>query len=287
MHMDAALGLLDRQVAALAGQGSSVEFLVSVEPFLRALEGEPRIAIHLEDLRDETIDRVRVLEQVDRELVPKLVQLRRRLAELRSDLDDCGAQPPDAGGDDRDWIDSLAHFDVIAAGEPPLLNYKGDGAHTQRLLDVLQIKRKALDKEPSGDLETWVVDLHNLAERWAHATRWLKLSMKVSAGLVLVRLDKIPGSLNPEPSIRQVGEDRHTRIAALLERQFSIEQQLFFAVHADPLDDAKRSLVENHVAELRVGLARLSVELHRRVGTTRSRRALIARFKQRAEWHDA
>lgn len=147
--------LLQRQIAALAEQESSTDFLVSVEPFLRALESEPRIAIHLEDLRDETTDRVRVLEQVDSELVPKLVSLRKQLVVLHADLDDSDAQPLDAGGSEQDWMFSLAHFDVIAARDAQLLNYKGDDARTHRLLEILNEKRKALSQEPKGDSETW------------------------------------------------------------------------------------------------------------------------------------
>lgn len=90
---DPVLSLLDRQVDALANQPSTAEFLVSVEPFLRALEAEPRIAVHLEDLRDETLDRVRVIENEDTELVPKLIALRTSLAKLRPDLDDTDATP--------------------------------------------------------------------------------------------------------------------------------------------------------------------------------------------------
>jgi len=76
--LDPVLSLLDRQVDALGAQQTTAEFLVSVEPFLRALEAEPRIAVHLEDLRDGTLDRVRVLEKEDGELVPKLIALRAR-----------------------------------------------------------------------------------------------------------------------------------------------------------------------------------------------------------------
>ena len=141
--LDPVLSLLDRQVEALADQPTMPEFLISVQPFLRALEAEPRIAIHLEDLRDETLDRVRVIEKEDSELVPKLTELRTRLVELSPDLDDSNAAPP-SEGDDRDWIDSLAQFDVIAAAEPEPLNYKAEGARSQRLLEILRAKRERL-----------------------------------------------------------------------------------------------------------------------------------------------
>ena len=280
--LDPVLSLLDRQVDALADQPTMPEFLISVEPFLRALEADPRIAIHLEDLRDETLDRVRVIEKEDSELVPKLIELRARLVELSPDLDDSNAAPP-SEGDDRDWIDSLAQFDVIAAAEPEPLNYKAEGARSQRLLEILRAKRERLPRPHAGEIEAWVVDLYNLSEVWAHATRWLALSMRVSAGLALLRLDSVPPSLNPEPTIRKVGEKRTDQLNAALQRQFSVNGLFFNALHTD----AQADLAEKQVAELRAGLTRLSVELHRRIGVTRSRRALILRFKQRCEWHDA
>jgi len=159
--VDSALSLLDRQVEALAGQEGPVEFLISVEPFLHALRSDPRIAIHLEDLRDEAIDRVRVLEEVDSELVPELVQLRRRLVELRVDLDDSATPRPDLGEDDRAWVDSLARFDALAETEPQPLNYRGDGARTPQLLQILENETSAPGRRPSAALESWAVDLHN------------------------------------------------------------------------------------------------------------------------------
>lgn len=284
--LDPVLSLLDRQLDALAAQPGPGEFLVSVEPFLRALEAEPRIAVHLDDLRDETIDRVRVIENEDAELLPKLIELRTRLAELRPDLDDSDAVAP-ADGDDRDWVGSLARFALIASAEPEPLNYKGDGARAQPLLEILRTKCEQLPRPHTGEIEAWVVDLHNLSELWQHATRWLELSMRVSAGLGLLRLERVPGALNPQPVLRQVGEQRVDRFTAVLERQFSIDGVFFHAVHTDPAKYSQSGLVEEQVEELRAGLTRLSLELHRRIGMTRSRRALISRFKQRAEWHDA
>jgi hypothetical protein len=284
--LDPVLSLLDRQVDALADQQTMPEFLVFVEPFLRALEAEPRIAIHLDDLRDETLDRVRVLEKEDSELVPKFIQLRIRLARLSPDLDDSDAAPP-SEGDDRDWIDSLAQFDAIAAAEPEPLNYKAEGARSQRLVEILRAKREGLPRPHAGEIEAWVIDLHNLSEVWSHATRWLALSMRVSAGLALLRLESVPPSLNPKPAIRKIGEKRTDQLNAALQRQFSVNGIFFNAVHTDVRNDAQTDLAEKQVAEMRAGLTRLSVELHWRIGATRSRRALILRFKQRCEWHDA
>src|SRR4051794_3101780 len=67
-NSDDPLSLPERQVAALLAQEDPAGFLVSAESMLRALGAEPRIAVHLDDIRDEAIDRVRVLEVTDSEL---------------------------------------------------------------------------------------------------------------------------------------------------------------------------------------------------------------------------
>jgi len=274
--MDPVLSLLDRQVAALAAQEQPEGFLVSVEPFLRALNGEPRIAVHLDDLRDETLNRVRVLENADDELVLQLRDLRERLVQLRPDLDDSSTH--------NDSSLSLAEFDAIVVAERPPLNYQGHGARTALLLEILQASADHILSGESAGAHAWMIDLGNAQERWDHAVRWLDLSMRVSAGLVLIRLENVPKALNPDPRIQDVGESREDRLNRLMREAISVERQLFIAVHHEP---ANPDFVATYVSELRDGLSRLHLELHTLIGTLRSRRALIDRFKIRAEWHDA
>ena len=197
--VDAVVSLLDRQVAALAAQESAAEFLVSVAPFPRsaALPGEPRIAVHLDDLADEAIDRVRVLEGVDQELVSELDELRRQLVKLWPDRDDSGTPKVDPMQGDAGWLVSLARFDTIVAAEPEPLNYKADGARAEQLLWILDQKVFGLADDPRAACEAWTVALHNVKGRWDHAKHWLQLSMRVSAGLALIRLGAVPGTLTP------------------------------------------------------------------------------------------
>lgn len=116
--MDEVRSLLDRQVAAVQAQVSGPDFLVSVEPMLRALEGEPRLAVHLQDLRDETLDPIRAFEDVDGELVPVLVELRNRLVVLDPASDDSDRQPAVLPKVDPTWAITLANFDAVAARAP-------------------------------------------------------------------------------------------------------------------------------------------------------------------------
>jgi hypothetical protein len=280
--MDPLIDLLDRQVFALAAHERPVDFLVSVAPFLRALAAEPRIAVHLGDLRDETVEHVRVLEKLDDELLPALIDLRQRVAAIERSTEQAGptVSPPDNDPD------SLANFDAIAAAPPAPLNYKAEGARAAQLLTILQSQASAISSE-SPTAEQWKVDLWNVQQRWDHASRWLRLEMRVSAGLALLRLDAIPPALNPDPIFRRVDEDQRAHLERLLFRNISTEGQLFTAVHAGGLSPAHESFVQDRVDELRAALGLLSTELHRRIGTSRSRQALISRFKQRAEWHDA
>jgi hypothetical protein len=277
--VDDILDLLDRQFAALSSQTGSADFLVSVTPFLGALTAEPRIAVHMQDLREETLNRVRVLEELDDALVSTLTDLRRRFEETLRDVPVTDRDPSE-----NDGPDSFSNFDAVASAPPQPLNYRGDGARSPRLLSILQ----GWASTESFDLpEAWTVELYNAQVQWDHGSRRLSLEMKTSAGLALLRLDAVPPALNPDPVFRQVGEDRRARLEQLLLTSMSVGQQLFFAVHTNEGTQATRALVDSHVTELRAGLTRLSTELHRRVGTTRSRQALISRFKQRSEWHDA
>jgi hypothetical protein len=52
------------------------------------------------------------------------------------------------------------------------------------------------------------------------------------------------------------------------------------------LDKADLGIIEKRVVDLREAVERLREDLRRRIGTTRSRLALVNRFKLRCEWHD-
>jgi hypothetical protein len=86
--MDATVELLDRQFNFLLKQPDDASFLIEVEPFLRALRDDDRLASYLDDLRDELVRVIQVLEQTDAELVPELIELRNELVTLRPEADD-------------------------------------------------------------------------------------------------------------------------------------------------------------------------------------------------------
>ena len=65
--MDPLVELLDRQVDFLLRQTESAAFLIQVEPFLRALRTEPRLAAYLDDLLEEVVGIIDAMEAVDAE----------------------------------------------------------------------------------------------------------------------------------------------------------------------------------------------------------------------------
>jgi hypothetical protein len=69
--MERTVELLDRQVAFLLKQPDDASFLVQVEPFLRALQTDHRLASYLDDIREELVAAIQILEAVDAELVPE------------------------------------------------------------------------------------------------------------------------------------------------------------------------------------------------------------------------
>ena len=116
--MDPLVELLERQVDFLLRQASIDAFLVQVEPFLRALRSEPRLAAHLEDLRSELVDIVRQMETEDGRLAGELVELRKELVEARPETDDSEAEEFPPGADVHARLDAqlryrgtLAYFD--------------------------------------------------------------------------------------------------------------------------------------------------------------------------------
>jgi hypothetical protein len=298
--VDPIVELLDRQVEFLLGQEEDADFLVQVEPFLRALRSEPRLALHLEDLRSEVLDSIRVMEEIDAELTPELVALRRELVELAPALDDSDAVRAGGQAPDLSFEHTLAFFDEYLAAPAPQVKTDGSGGHAGTLIGILQSKGmsydKAHEKETAGETESeadardalrdWRHRLGNLDARHNHGVRWLRLRMRTSAGLALLKLEQVPAELNPEPRKVTSQEDFRAMAEATLKWVMSTGRVLYQAAAGERLDDVGKSTLVEQTRELRKGATRLHEELRHRVGTTRSRLALVERFKARCEWHD-
>jgi hypothetical protein len=325
--MDPLVELLDRQVEFLLGQTESAAFLIQVEPFLRALRTEPRLAAYLDDLLDEVVGIIDAMEEVDTELAAGLVDLRREFVELRPDADDSDVKPPSESGSPTERLQArlgyrgtLAHFDEWAAREPEPFNADGVGGTAKTLLGILQSKDAAylheveaaaahkddteanLDDDstegqprtedeqdgPGPDrLEAWRRRLGNVQRRYDYAVRLLRLRTRTSAGLALFKLEAVPDELNPPP--RLLDDDGQESLSAASDHVKWMNSEgysLFKLAWQQRLDAADVGVIDNRVADLRDAVERLREDLRRRIGATRSRLALVNRFRLRCEFHD-
>ena len=326
-RMDALVELLDRQVDFLLRQTDSAAFLIQVEPFLRALRTEPRLAAYLDDVLEEVVGIIEAMETVDTELSTELVELRRELVELRPDADDSDVKPPSKSDSSAARLQArlryrgtLAHFDEWAASEPESFNADGEGGKAKTLLGILQNKDTAYLHEveaaaaqkddteanledvsteaqrrtetdqngPDPDrLDAWRRRLGNVQRRYDYAVRLLRLRTRTSPGLALFKLEAVPDELNPPPRIiADGGEETPSAASGLIKWMSSESYSLFKLAWQERLDAADVGVIDRRVDDLRDAVERLREELRRRIGTTRSRLALVNRFKLRCEWHD-
>jgi hypothetical protein len=326
--MDPLVELLDRQVDFLLRQPDSAGFLIQVEPFLRALRTEPRLAAYLDDALEEVVGIVDAMEEVDAELTSELLELRREFVELRPDADDSDWEPP-SDSDSRaaklqarlSYGGTLAYFDEWAAQEPELFNADGEGGVAKTLLGILQNKDTAFlheveaatargqetdaaktedvateaqpataedQNEPApGPLDAWRRRLGNVQRRYDYAVRLLRLRARTSSGLALLKLEAVPNQLNPPARLLDdEGEDTLSAASDLMRWVSSESYSLFKLAWQERLDGADLGIIEKRVVDLREAVDRLREDLRRRIGTTRSRLALVNRFKLRCEWHD-
>jgi hypothetical protein len=320
--MDSTVELLDRQVDFLLKQPDDAAFLIQVEPFLRALGEDDRLAAYLEDLRDELVRVVQVLEATDAELVPELVELRDELAKLRPESDDSAARPPArrTGAPDMAarfaYEQTLAYFDGRAQAEPELFNYQGEGGNAGVLLRILQSKdneylreqeaagtsardatqadEPAADDEKTSDrdepertdLDRWRTAVGNIDRRRNHARRWARLRMRTSGGLAVLKLEAARDAMQPPLKLLNPEEGAVGLMSDMLRLVGSSDFSLLKLADGDQLDQTDAAVIADRVADLRSSTQRLHEDLRRRVGATRSRLALVQRFKLRCEWHD-
>lgn len=312
--------LLDRQADFLLRQTDSGAFLIQVEPFLGALRTEPQLAAYLDDVLDEVVHLVDAMERVDRELTAELLDLRRALVTLRPEVDDSSAQPPSESDPRADelqaWVSyrwTLAYFDQWAGSDPEPFNGDGQGGLAKTLLGILRHKDATLLQEvaaagnagaeadsadvatereraqPQGDpLGEWRRRLGNVQRRYVYAVRQLRLRIRTSAGIALLKLEAVSGELNPPA--RVLGDEGEDGIGAASDplRWVGSESNSLFklAWQEGAVDAAGVNIIDERVEDLRDAVDRLREDVRRRIGVTRSRLALVDRFKLRCEWHD-
>jgi hypothetical protein len=110
--------------------------------------------------------------------------------------------------------------------------------------------------------------------------------MRTSAGVALLKLEAARDAMQPPLNLIDPDESPLAMGSEMLKLVSSSQYSLLKVADDDRLDNTDRTLVAERVADLRAATERLHEELRRRIGTTRSRLALVYRFKLRCEWHD-
>ena len=217
---------------------------------------------------------------------------------------------------------TLAFFDEFASSDPTPFNADGEGGRAQTLLWILQAKESEYlrtrgptvsesdvagqaraaghDASPeaqsqSGDdaigtasdpVDRWRRRLGNVQQRYRHALRSMKLRVRISAGLALLKLEAADDAVNPQPRLLDLDAGDSAAASDLARWISSEDNSLFNAVWRERPDGDDQQVIDRRVRELRESVARVREDLRRRIGATRSRVALVNRFKLRCEWHD-
>jgi hypothetical protein len=114
----------------------------------------------------------------------------------------------------------------------------------------------------------------------------VRLRTRTSPGVSLLRLDAVDEAINPSPVELESEEDERAYLEWAFRYALSSARVLAKAVRGEKLEAVQAVALEAQLARFRLDVGRVAEELIRRVGTTRSRLALIQRFKLRADWHD-
>jgi hypothetical protein len=246
---------------------------------------DPRIAVHLDDLADDAVTYRRTLVEQDERLVGRLVALRTQIASTFAITADSTRAPGEpARPYNYEYFDSLAKLrtDLPAFALP---EDRQDPTRTSKLLPILRGKLHGTEKdEQSAPLWTEynaVEDEHafNLREFW--------ITEASHAGNAWLRLKHIARLLNRKLTSEELAEMGGLDFSPWEATQGAVTYGAFGIKPNPPLDD-NRDYDANAaalVAALRKDVDRLGEELHRRLGTVRSHRALIARFKRQCEWY--
>jgi hypothetical protein len=224
--MDSQLELVERQVALLLKRSDPLAFLWLIEPFLAALQSDPVLATLIEDILEDVANVVGAMEEADGEVAVELQALRAEFAELE----------PAAR-----FENSLALFDEFAETEPPAFTAEGVGGRAAPLLAIL----RELDAEtrptgprlvrdpgdqPADPLPAWRTSLAGVLHRYFRALRSMRLRVRASAGLALLKLDATVDALNPP--------DARADAAGRLDMTSVADLALFNAVWSEPRDTA-------------------------------------------------
>ena len=142
--MEHSLELLDRQVAFLLRQSDDVAFLVQLDPFLRALEGDTTLAAYLTDIRDDLMGITLAMEG-------RTLRSSRSWSSCAPSLSRCDRastiptrrSPRPSARSSGFSMRTLAFFDKVADDVPGHFDERAEGGTARTLLNILRSKDAA------------------------------------------------------------------------------------------------------------------------------------------------
>lgn len=298
--------LLDRQFAFLTRQRGA-DFIRQLRLFLGVLRQDPRFASHTEDIRTELVDFFQRASEEDNRFLHEAVALRIELASRAPGVDDSDMEPPPQDHGDMRYRASFAHFDRVVSGEdspvrgiPLQPTGSEDESRSGTLLGILLQKlsqlRTGIEIGAGGavptehqrpdlrDLERRVGNLSRSQQHWHRA---VIAGRRTLPGSALAALEHAVEQSNPAPVTIVTDEDFHDYANAM----FVMANEGLFSLFSKALYEGRLSAeeaeqLEEVVERLRALADRLFEDVRRRLGTVRTYRALVQRFKNRCEWHD-
>jgi hypothetical protein len=299
---------IDRQFAYLDCLASEA-YIYQVGRWLRTLDGEPRIAGFLRDMRQEAVASVKNFFGHDDDLVARLKALRFRLAEVAADGDDSKMVRPPNLLPGSPFLASFAHFDEItglkATDTDRAMPTTGteNKSRSTKLMRILRSKLSRLQHTRSDaegreehsqenlrpDLDEFGFALTNLEREHEHEFRNFLMEKLTSGGVSLLHLINFISGLNPVP---EPLSEKHDDLLKELNRHMGEWGSGIDKLRGQVFGEATSPLLKkddhagNWESDLRPHVRRIHEEVRRRIGTRRSLVGVLHRFKERCEWHD-
>jgi hypothetical protein len=280
--------LLDLQIEFLRKQ-EGLALMAQVGRYLDSVTSDPRVRTLFGDLLHEAEDAELAFGKLEKALVDRLCAIRDALIAMAPSIDDSTRQHDPNIGFDHDYDASFAHFNSLVAKVPDRVALDpspGDeDIFVPRLLRIIQGKWQAVAKiAKSPELFALGSEEGAIAAEHQHAFQAFLLIKRSDAGAAAARLRAVVDRINPTPGITD--EDR--MMWNLRVGMNDILSRLYGRSASSSRDD--REALEREIAaqaaQMLSDAESVHVELRRRLYTTRSRRALLERFKIRCESYD-
>jgi hypothetical protein len=303
MLADETIELLDRQHNYFQRQSGRRIFL-AVRRYFEVLRDDPRLRPLLEDLESDAFKTLDAFAASERSLSQRLVVVRDEFVRREPSADDSSLTHDRPG-----YAESLANFDAHASSvarepTPPDLEdeHRGDRSAVDTMLRILREKledlrfyqgsppsRRRLEHDLRPDLEDLESRRAEIAGEYYAVLRAVERTAAGGAAFSVLRLRYLAAEAGDEWPV--LDTDRRRWVLAVFRQNFRgnvlvVLDQLFLRlfpptlvgdITADLVDAAERVREEEDL---------LHDELRRQVGTTRSRYAVVDRFRQRCEWYD-